>query len=262
MDALLIEQAALSDRLLVRVQALDARVMELEALLSRPKKTLKNSHEPPSQGLEPGGGAGNSEAKARKPQRCCPGVTHRLSDEPDETVRRFAAACPNCAADVSGARQHRRRWYEHIDIPPMRPNVTRFELYGGRCARCGRRYCAPPPDGMAPGTPFGARIRALLLYWHHSHHVGFARLARMMAAPGTKCPGVFGLKISEGAIANAFRGADASMAAECAAIKETLTAARVIASDETTNADARPTAPLRGLRACSAAVTRATLFPA
>ncbi len=70
-------------------------------------------------------------------------------------------------------------------------------------------------------------MRALLLYWHHSHHVGFARLAQMMAE-------LFGLKISEGAIANAFRGAETPMAAECAAIKETLTAARVIASDETT----------------------------
>jgi transposase len=80
---------------------------------------------------------------------------------------------------------------------------------------------------MAPGTPFGARVRALLLSWHHRHHVGFARLARMMAE-------LFGLKISEGAIGGAFRGAAASMAAECAAIKETLTAARVIASDETT----------------------------
>lgn len=219
-DALLTEQAALIDRLM-------ARVAELEALLARPKKTSKNSHTPPSQDQKPGGGAGKSEAKARKPRPSRPGVTRRMSDEPDETVQRFAATCPNCAADVSGARQHRRRCYEHIDIPPIRPHVTRIELYGGRCTRCGKRYCAAPPDGMAPGTPFGTRVRALLLYWHHSHHVGFARLAQMMAE-------LFGLKISEGAIANAFRGAEASMAAECAAIKETLTAARVIASDETT----------------------------
>ena len=225
-DALLTEQAALIDRLMARVQALDARVAELEALLAKPKKTSKNSHTPPSQDQKPGGGAGKSEAKARKPRPSRPGVTRRMSDQPDETVQRFAARCPHCAADVSGARQYRRRCYEHIDIPPVRPHITRIELYGGRC-RCGKRYCAPPPDGMAPGTPFGTRIRALLLYWHHSHHVGFARLARMMAE-------LFGLKISEGAIANAFRGAEASMAAECAAIKETLTAARVIASDETT----------------------------
>ena len=66
-DALLTEQAALIDRLMARVQALDARVAELEALLAKPKKTSKNSHTPPSQDQKPGGGAGKSEAKARKP---------------------------------------------------------------------------------------------------------------------------------------------------------------------------------------------------
>ena len=53
-------------------------------------------------------------------------------------------------------------------------------------------------------------------------------LSRMMAE-------LFGLAISEGAIANAFRRAGASMTAACAAIRETLLAARVIASDETTS---------------------------
>jgi transposase len=81
---------------------------------------------------------------------------------------------------------------------------------------------------MAPGSPFGARVRALLLYLHHSHHIGFERLSRMMGE-------LFGLTISEGAIANAFRRAQTAMTAACAAIKEKLLAARVIASDETTS---------------------------
>jgi transposase len=106
--------------------------------------------------------------------------------------------------------------------------VTRIELFGGRCNCCGRRFRATAPAGMAPGSPFGASIRSLLLYLHHSHHVGFERLSRMMAE-------LFGLAISEGAIANAFRRAGASMTAACAAIRETLLAARVIASDETTS---------------------------
>ncbi len=44
---------------------------------------------------------------------------------------------------------------------------------------------------------------------------------------------LFGLKIFEGAIANAFRRAQTAMTAACAAIKAKLKAARVIASDET-----------------------------
>jgi transposase len=46
---------------------------------------------------------------------------------------------------------------------------------------------------------------------------------------------LFGLTISEGAIANAFRRAQTAITTACAAIKEKLLAARVIASDETTS---------------------------
>ena len=219
-DALLSEQAALIERLAARVQ-------ELEAQLAKPKKTSQNSHTPPSQDHKPGGGGRKNDAKRRKSRPSRPGVVRRLTDAPDATIRRFAEACPGCAADVSGQTQQRRCAYEHIEIPPIRPHVTRIELYGGRCGACGKRFCAAPPDGMVPGTPFGASIRALLLYLHHSHHVGFERLSRMMAE-------LFGLKISEGAIANAFRRAETTMTAACAAIREKLLTARVIASDETT----------------------------
>jgi transposase len=217
-DALLSEQAALIERLA-------ARVKELEALLAKPKKTSQNSHTPPSQDRKSSGSPAKGGTR-RKPRPSRPGVTRRLTDAPDATLRRFAEACPRCAADVLGQRQTCRHRYEHIDIPPIRPHVTRIELYGGRCGACGKGFCAAPPAGMAPGTPFGARVRALLLYLHHSHHIGFERLSRMMAE-------LFGLKISEGAIANAFRRAQTAMAAACAAIKAKLKAARVIASDET-----------------------------
>jgi transposase len=220
-DALLTEQAALIERLA-------SRVAELEALLAKPKKTSQNSHTPPSQDRKPGGGGGGKESKRHKQRPSRPGSARPLTDAPDETVKRLATACPHCAADVSGHTQTCRHRYDHIDIPPIRPHVTRIELYGGRCGGCGKRFRAAPPDGIAPGTPFGASIRALLLYLHHSHHVGFERLARMMAE-------LFGLKISEGAIANAFRRAEDAMTAACAAIKVKLLAARVIASDETTS---------------------------
>lgn len=219
-DALLVEQAALIER-----QA--ARIAELEGLLARPKKTSQNSHTPPSQDRKLSGSEGN-EGKRRKPRPSRPGSARPLSEAPDETIKRLALVCPHCAADVSGQKQTCRHRYDHIDIPPIAPVVTRIELFGGRCGACGCRFRAAPPEGMAPGSPFGARVQALLLYLHYSHHIGFERLSRMMAE-------LFGLKISEGAITNAFRRAQTAMTAACAAIKEKLLAARVIASDETTS---------------------------
>ena len=220
-DALLSEQAAM-------IEQLAARVKELGALLAKPMKTSQNSHTPPSQDRKPGVPGDKNDGKRRKPRPSRPGSARPLADAPDETIERLATACPHCAADVSGQRQSCRHRYDHIDIPPIVPVVTRIELFGGRCAACGRRFRAEAPDGMVPGSPFGTSIRSLLLYLHHSHHVGFERLARMMAE-------LFGLKISEGAIANAFRRAEDAMTTACAAIKAKLLAARVIASDETTS---------------------------
>jgi transposase len=220
-DALLTEQAALIERLA-------ARVAELEALLAKPRKTSQNSHMPPAQDRKPGRDGTEENGKRRKPRPSRPGSARPLSDAPDETIKRLAIACPHCAADVSGQTQTCCHRYDHIDIPPIAPVVTRIELFGGRCSACGCRFRATAPGGMSPGSPFGARVRALLLYLHHGHHVGFERLSRMMAE-------LFGLAISEGAIANAFRRTQSAMTAACTAIRDKLLTSRVIASDETTS---------------------------
>ena len=219
-DALLSEQAALIERMA-------ARIAELEAAAGKPKKTSSNSHTPPS---KDGPGRENrkrDEKRPRKQRPSRPGVSRPLAEAPDKTERRMATDCPHCGTSVAEASQRCRHRYDHIDLPVIRPVVTRVELFGGRCGGCGRRYRAEPPVGLSPGTPFGPGIRSLLLYLHHSHHVGFERLSRMLKE-------LFGLTISEGAIANAFRRTRSGLDAARAAIKTKLLTARVIASDETT----------------------------
>ena len=217
-DALLREQAALIERMA-------ARIAELEALVGKPRKTSSNSSIPPSQD---GPGRQKRDRKPpRKPRPSRPGSARRLTEAPDTTERCLVDACPHCGAGVAEAAQRCWQRYDHIDLPIVRPVVTRVEVFGGRCRGCGRRYRAPPPPAMPPGTPFGPGIRALLAYLHHSHHVGFERLSRMLKD-------LFGLTISEGAIANALRRMEPTLQVACAAIKARLLEARVIASDETT----------------------------
>lgn len=98
-----------------------------------------------------------------------------------------------------GSAQRCPQRYDHIDLPPIRPVVTRVELLGGRCGGCARRYRAAASAGMGPGTPFGPGIRSLLTYLHLSHHVSFERLSRLAAE-------MFGLTISQNAIAKRFGG--------------------------------------------------------
>lgn len=230
-DALLNEQSTLIDRQASMISDQKQRIAELEAALSSPRKTSRNSHTPPSQN-GPGGdvapkGKGKRANKKKKPRPPRPGVSRRLTDTPDETRQMHAAACGHCNADVSNQRQHCRHRYDHIDIPPVTPHVTRIELFGGRCACCGRRFKAAPPEGMMPGTPFGANIHAYLMYLHHSHHVGFERLSQIMQE-------MFGLTISEGAISNAFQRLADPLEQTRSTIRAKLREAQVIASDETT----------------------------
>lgn len=208
------------------IERMAGRIAELEALVGKPRKTSKNSHIPPSKDVfGKGGGRVGQPKGGRRPSR--EGSHRPLAEAPDRTERMMAAACGHCGTDVSAQAQRCRRRYDHLDLPPIRPIVTRVELFGGRCRGCGKRYCAEAPAGMAPGTPFGPGIRALLAYLHHSHHVGFERLSRIAAE-------LFGLAISQGAIANAFRRMGAGMAAATKAITDKLLTARIIASDETT----------------------------
>lgn len=94
-----------------------------------------------------------------------------------------------------------RHAYDHIDLRPIGPVVTRVRLFGRRCSDCRRRVRGAPPEMMRPGAPFGPSIGAMLAYLHHHHAAGYDRLSRLMAER-------FGLRISEGAIANALRRAN------------------------------------------------------
>src|SRR6266511_2611149 len=58
--------------------------------------------------------------------------------------------------------------YDKIEVPPVKPIVTRVEPYGGRCADCGQTYVASVPAGLEPGTPFGTSIQSLATYLRYT----------------------------------------------------------------------------------------------
>ena len=200
------------------ILALLARVAALEARLGLPRKTPSNSGLPPSRGQK-----ANRPSKPKTPRRKRdgPGVTRALAADPDRIVDCHARACAHCGTTVAAEGQRLRHAYDHIDLPPLRPVVTRVRLFGRRCPGCRRRLRGTPPEPMPPGSPFGPSVGAMLAYLHHQHAVGYDRLSGLMAE-------LFGLSISEGAVANALRRASRPLARAGAAILERLRRAAVI----------------------------------
>ena len=220
------EKDALIHALWAQVQALTARMAELEARLGLPPKTPNNSSLPPSRGRKPN----HDDKPARSGPR--PGSLGRkgggrmLAEAPDETVTARPSRCAHCQAALVSSDQKLAARFDKVDLPMVTPVVTRVERYVGHCHCCGGTTLAPLPEGLEPGTPFSGNIVALAMDLRFVHHVSYRRLSRLLLE-------LFGLAISEGALDAAFRRGKPRFDAETTAILARLRRARVVCSDET-----------------------------
>jgi transposase len=195
--------------------------MELEARPGGPPKTPDNSSLPPSKGQKP-----NFPDRPKKPRPGRPGVARTLAEHPDRIVEAMLAVCPHCAHTLGAADQSDIHAYDHIDLPPLSPFVTRINRHRGICPCCQKRVAAAAPEGFEPGSPFGPGLCALIIHLHVTQAIGFQRLARLMAE-------VFGVSISEGAIANILARAEAPLLTAAVPIAAAVRASPVVGSDET-----------------------------
>ncbi len=213
--ALVLAQAA-------QIEALTRRIAELEAKTGQPPKTPDNSSLPPSQGRK----ANRAERRAAGKRKGRPGVFRALAANPDRIVESIAECCPHCAHQLSPADQPRFHAYDHLELPPIRPVIIRVHRHRGTCPHCRRGFSAAPPPDMPPGSPFGRDLVALIVHLHVTQAIGFERLARLLEE-------VFGVRLSEGAIANLLARAQTPLAASAETIAAEVRASKVVASDET-----------------------------
>ncbi len=204
-----------------QISALLKRVAELEARLNAPPKTPHNSSTPPSKGHKP-----NQPGRPGKPRRGRPGMARTLEPNPDRTIQATLDACPHCRHALGAADQPGIHAYDHVDLPPIKPIVTRIHRHRGVCPCCRKRVTAPAPEGFEPGSPFGPGLCALIIHLHVTQAVSFERLARLLSE-------VFGLTISEGAIANILSRAATPLSAAATTIANTVRQSPVVGSDET-----------------------------
>ena len=212
--------------LTARLSAAERRIAELEARLNEPPKRPDNSSLPPSRGQKSNRPAKGPRQGPRKGSLGRQGGGRTLAENPDQTVIARPAHCPHCRAALTDADQRLAQRYDKIDLPPIKPIVTRVERYAGHCPCCGVTTLAAVPEGMEPGTPFSLNLVALAIYLRVIHAVSYRRLSRLFTE-------LFALAISEGALDAAFRRAKPGFDAGVGAILARLRRARVVCSDET-----------------------------
>ena len=193
----------------------------------KPKKTSRNSSLPPARGFK---ADVKNEEKGSEGQRIGSigreGGGRQLSEAPDQIIKASVKSCAECGKQIGESMQILRERYDKIDIPPIKPIVTRVERYGCKCDGCGQEQIANVPVGMESGSLFGDRIAALVTTMRYSHGISYNRMQQMMSE-------VFGIEISEGAIANLLTRVKGQLESEVDNILKGVRSARLICSDET-----------------------------
>jgi transposase len=220
------EKDALIHALWTQVRGLTARVAALEAKLNEPSKNPDNSSLPPSKGQKPN--------KPEKVKRVGPrqgslgrkGGGRPLACDPDETVTAKPVSCAHCQAVLTDADQVLHGRYDKIDLPVVRPIVTRVERYAGHCPCCSGVTLAAIPAGLEDGSPFNVNIMALALYLRFTHAISYRRLSQLFLH-------LYALQISEGALDAMLQRAKPCFDSEVMAILARLRRSRIIGSDET-----------------------------
>jgi len=222
------EKDALIAQLLARLGALERENATLKAenaalreKLDLPPKTPDNSSTPPAAGHKSNG------ETARKPKGQPHAGAHRpLHPNPTRCRDVPANQCQHCRADVSGVVQTPVHSYDRIEIPEIKPDVTRVTLLGGLCPCCAKPFKAAPPAGLEPGSPFGPNLRAFAIYLRFTQAISFERLSRLFSD-------LLGLDISEGALVNMLDDSKLAFARAASLIRARLLAGTILQSDET-----------------------------
>ena len=106
--------------------------------------------------------------------------------------RELTAPLPGCCPDCGGEVVHERdaeQW--QVEVPEMRPTITRITVEVGRCKGCKRRVQGHHPEQTsqalgAAGSQIGPRLKAWAMWLHYGMGLSFARSAKVLSYLGVE----------------------------------------------------------------------------
>lgn len=211
-----------------QVKQLQQRVTELEAEVERlkgPPTTSRNSSQPPSRDKK----SNRPTDKAKKKHG--PPFGHKRSireliDNPDRTISVKVDQCEQCQQNLRGVEPEKIVRRQVTELPESRPIVIETQQHEVVCPDCQCLNRGQLPVGLEAERYFGPRLEATVVYLKQQQHLSYERIVQTVRE-------MFGLELSEGAIASIIARAGKRAAVEAAEIKKQVISSPVIKSDET-----------------------------
>lgn len=216
--------------LTAQLTAMMAKVAEQEARL---KQGSSNSSKPPSSD-----GPANRTPRTNKPTGKKAGGQ---AGHEGKTIAPFAAEdvkpepvvppnCGNCgnAFATDAPCTSPPYLFQQIEIPPVPPMVTEYQLHARCCAACGGITRGELPDGVGP-SPYGPRLMALVATWAIKFHLSRRQIRSMLHSQ-------YGLAMSTGTIQDIIERVAKACEKPVMELKAAINNAPVANADETGHA--------------------------
>jgi transposase len=203
----------------------------LEAEVAQLKRNSTNSSKPPSS--DPPSVARQPQSPTGKKRGGQPGHEgHKRKLLPASKVNVVVPLvpkdCGHCGAGLRGRDADPRR-HQVVDIPPITPTVTEYQLHQLACEECGETTRAELPLGVPLGA-FGPRLSATLAICTAKYRLSKRAVRELLRD-------FFGVDLALGSVANVEQQVSAALEAPVAAAREHVRQAAVVNADETSWAE-------------------------
>jgi hypothetical protein len=228
---IIVQQAEVIARLTAQVEALEARVRDLDeqnrglrARVATLERTTARAAAPFR--IDPAKRQTTRGRRGRPPGR--PGTARPRPTHVDVVLEAPLPHCPHCAhpvADVRPRVQYIEEW------PPIRPHVTQVTTYEGYCATCGRRVRSTHPVQVsgatgAAGVHLGARALALAALLNKHYGLTMRKTCAVLHVLG-------GMRLTPGGLTQALARVATRVRASYDALVAQIRAGPLVHSDET-----------------------------
>ena len=174
------------ERLLGRILELERQLADAQALIKQMKEQIESLQrsgkrqavpferrekvkKPKKRGRRKGQGRFNRREKPRE-------------EDINETKKAEICGCPACGGKLTDLKEHEQ--YE-IDIPQVKPIITRYVMVSGNCTACDERHWMTHPDQIsratgAAGVVVGPRAKALSSDLKHRFGASYGKIGEVL----------------------------------------------------------------------------------